>query len=255
MTRPITKKENGFLEENGDHIHEILGRGEWKPLIGVSSVVKDIVNYSVAAYYGSRRALMALDYDPKDSKSSVEGFKTKIKEILPLDDKTLAETLYGAYTAHAKYSKERAKLGTDKHEIVDKWIKECIEKNDGKPMESEDPVIKKFRELTDKYEPKFVASEKHGYNRDLWIGGICDVIVDTNIGLGIWDNKNRPAIYDKDLIQMGGYTHLFPMDFTHVLGIPLEGSGVREYHSVETLKKVFSAQLEVYKFQLALNPK
>ena len=244
-----------FIDEKGEHRHEILDNGEWKPLIGVSLVVKDMVNYSVAAYYGSRRALMALGYDPKLAKEAVGEAKQRLLELSTKEDTELAIELYSAYTAHAKYSKERAKLGTDKHEIVDKWIKECIEKNDGKPMDSEDPVIKKFRELTDKYEPKFVASEKHGYNKDLWIGGICDVIVDTNIGLGIWDNKNRPAIYDKDLLQMGGYTHLFPMDFTHVMGIPLEGNGVREYHSVETLKKVFSAQLEVYKFNLALNPK
>ena len=246
-----TEQEYRFLEEDGEHRHQIFVSGEWKDLIGVSSVVKDMVNYSMAAYYGSRRALMALGYDPKEAKEGVEEFKKRLVTLSLSDDKTLATELYGAYIAHAKYSKERAKTGTDAHKVVDEWIKKCIAENNGKPMDSEDPIIKKFRELTDKYEPTFVASEKHGYNKDLWIGGICDVIADTNIGLGIWDNKNRQAIYEKDLIQMGGYTHLFPMEFTHVLGVPLEGKETREYHSVETLKKVFSAQLEVYKFNLA----
>jgi hypothetical protein len=146
-------------------------------------------------------------------------------------------------------------LGTDAHATVDKWIKECIEKNKGKPMDSEDPVIKKFRELTDRYEPVFVASEKHGYNEELWIGGIADIIVDTNIGLGIWDNKNRSTIYSKDLLQMGGYVHLFDTDFTHVLGVPLEGSGARIFLDVPQLKQAFESQLNVYKFNQALEPK
>ena len=150
-----------FIDEKGEHRHEILDNGEWKPLIGVSLVVKDMVNYSVAAYYGSRRALMAFGYDPKLAKEAVGEAKQRLLELSTKEDTELAIELYSAYTAHAKYSKERAKLGTDKHEIVDKWIKECIEKNDGKPMDSVDPVIKKFRELTDKYEPKFVASQKH----------------------------------------------------------------------------------------------
>ena len=181
------KKYYRFIDEKGEHRHEILDNGEWKPLIGVSSVVKDMVNYSVAAYYGSRRALMALGYDPKETPNNLAYFQRKVLSLLASRRKTQKKLLREVYTAHAKYAKDRAKLGTDKHEIVDKWIKECIEKNGGNPMDSEDPVIKKFRELTDKYEPKFVASEKHGYNKDLWIGGICDVIVDTNNGLGIWD--------------------------------------------------------------------
>ena len=250
MTDKTVQTEYRFNEE--EHIHQLLVDGGWKNLYGVSSVVKDMVNYSVAAYYGSRRALMALGYDPKDKPNNLAVFQRKILNLLGSRKKTQKKLLREVYTAHAKYSKARAELGTDKHKVVDVWIKKCIAENGGMPIESEDPVIKKFRELTDKYNPKFVASEKHGFNKDLWIGGICDVIVDTNIGLGIWDNKNRTPIYDKDLIQMGGYTHLFPMDFTHVLGIPLEGKEAREYHSVETLKKVFSAQLEVYKFTNAL---
>lgn len=231
-----------FDEKN--HVHLLNG----KPLHGISSVVSAITNFGMAAYYGSRYALKHLGYDPKEQKGIVEAFRARLGEILPLDDKALATELNNAYKAHSTYAKERADLGTDKHAIVDKWIKECIEKNGGKPMESDDPVIKKFRELTDKYEPTFVASEKSGYNEELWIGGICDVIADTNIGLGIWDNKNRKVIYEKDLLQMGGYAHLFPLEFTHVLGVPLEGNEAKVFLDVPQLKKAFQGQLEVYKF-------
>jgi hypothetical protein len=231
-----------------EHIHELNVNGEWKPLMGVSSVVKDMVNYSVAAYYGSRRCLMALGYDPKEAKNDITEAKKCLARISASEDKNIAKELYNAYTAHAKYSKDRAKKGTDAHAVVEEWIKKCIETNKGKPLPSEDPVIKKFRELTDKYEPTFVASEKHGYNEDLWIGGITDVIAETNIGLGIWDCKNRPAIYEKDFLQCGGYAHLFPMDFTHVLGVPLEGNEAREFRNVPRLKEAFKSQLDVYKF-------
>lgn len=252
--RSIELKDYRFLETNGDHLHQRFVDGEWKNLTGVSTVVKDIVIYSIAAYYGSRRALMAMGYDPKLAKNDVAGFREFLSK-LPEDDKALAKVLYDSYKAHATYSKERADLGTDKHAIVDAWIKRCIEENNGLPIEVDDPVIKKFNELTKMYSPRFIASEKHGYNDELWIGGITDIIVDTSIGLGIWDNKNRPVIYGKDLIQMGGYAHLFDMDFTHVMGVPLEGDEVRVFYDVPQLKEAFKHQLEIYRFMQAVEPK
>lgn len=254
VLRSIEIDDYRFIETKRDHIHQKRVKGVWKNLVGVSSVVKNITNFQVAAYYGARRTLMDFSYDPKEAKDEVTAFRHVMSELLTFDDQEVAEALYDSYKAHATYSKERADLGTDRHAEVDAWIKKCIAENNGYPMPSESPVIKKFIELTKHREPRFIASEKHGYNDELWIGGIADVIVETNIGLGIWDNKNRPMIYGKDLIQMGGYTHLFPMEFTHVMGIPLEGDEVRTFYDVPQLKKVFANQLEVYKFMRAVDP-
>ena len=60
-----------------EHIHQILVDGEWKNLYGISSVVKHISNFGIAAYYGSRRALMELGYDPKEAKVSTSDKEAK----------------------------------------------------------------------------------------------------------------------------------------------------------------------------------
>lgn len=244
--RTISLEEYRFNEE--EHIHELLENGIWKPLIGVSSVGKDITNFSMAAYYGARRALMHLGYDPKDAPNELNSFREKMLGLGT--DEEVKELLKGAYKAHATYSKERAEKGTKSHDVIDQWIKRCISENNGLPIPSDEPKVKAFIQHTAKYQPKFIASEKHGYNKELWIGGIADVIVETNIGMGIWDNKDRAAIYDKDLIQFGGYTLLFPIHFTHVMGIPLESRDLqpRLFYDVQQLQEVFKNQLAVYKF-------
>lgn len=243
-----------FVETNGDHLHQRLVNGEWKNLTGVSSVTKNITNFNIAAYYGSRRALMDLGYDPKDARNDVRGFKNVMSELLNCTDEEICEALYDAYKGHATYSRQRAEKGTGSHEVLDIWVKKCIEENNGYPIDSDVPVIKKVIEMTKHLEPQFIASEKHGYNDELWLGGICDLVVNTNIGLGIWDWKDRPMIYGKDLLQMGGYTHLFPVDFTHVLGIPLEGKEPRLFMDIPWLKDKYLHQLEVYRAMQVLEP-
>lgn len=247
--RTVTIGEYSFDEVN--HIHALRG----KPLMGTSSVTKNITEFGVAAYYGSRRAMMELGYDPKMSKKDVKAFREKMIELQGLEDDSLSTALFNCYKAHATYSTARAKKGTTSHDIIDTWIKKCIAENNGQPMPSDEPKVKEFVNLTKHLNPRFIASEKHGYNEELWLGGIADVIVETSLGLGIWDMKDRPAIYGKDILQMGGYTLLFPMQFTHVMGIPLEGKEPRIFYDIQGLQEAFKHQLGVYKFMQAVEPK
>ena len=239
----------GYRFDEKNHLHQIFKDEEWKNLTGVSEVVKDLTNFGVAAYYGSRRALMDLGYDPKGDRWNVEDFRLRAGLMLSMNNADLAKGLYDSYKAHATYSTQRAELGTDRHAEIDIWIKKCIAENGGKPLPSKSPVIQKFVKMTEKHNPRFIASEKHGYNDDLWLGGITDVIVETDQGVGIWDNKNRKAIYPKDILQMGGYLWIHPKyEFTHVMGIPLEGEETEAHYDVKGLKDAFLHQLEVYRF-------
>lgn len=244
--RTITQENYRFNEK--EHCHQLLVNGNWKNLTGVSESIKFISNFGVAAYYGSRRALMALGYDPKEDKKNVEGFRDFIVGITDDDDK-LSEVLYKAYTAHATYAKERADKGTNSHDILSKYIQKCIDENDGLPMDTEEPVVKKFLEMTAKWKPKFIATEKHGFNEDLFIGGICDLIVETNEGMGVWDFKDRAYATEKDLIQTGGYAHLFPLEFTHGMVIPLEGKEVAFWGNMGELKRLYECALQIHRFQ------
>ncbi len=248
-SRATTLEGYRFIDEGGQHVHQRLINEEWVNLTGVSEVVKPITSFGAAAYYGSRRALMELGYDPKEDRGNVTNFRTKIELLTIMTDRDISDRLYEAYKAHAVYSKERAGLGTDKHEEIDDWVKRCIVENNGRPMPSKSEVIQNFVRMVEKHNPRFIASEKHGYNDELLIGGITDAIVETDQGVGIWDYKNRKQIFPKDLIQMGGYAWLHPdYDFTHVLGIPLEGKETVAHYDVKGLKETFLHQLEVYRF-------
>lgn len=243
-----TQKENYRFNE-ADHIHELLVNGEWKPLIGISSVVKDITNFGMAAYYGSRRALMELGYDPKDSPEATESFIQRAKELCDKSPEEIKKALKKAYTAHSTYAKSRADKGTDSHAILQKWAEECIKA--GKLVESNEEKVQTFLKLAKPHLGNFtiIASEKHGHNEELWIGGICDLIVKTEDGrIAIVDFKDRPAIYPKDMIQMFGYSLLFPHKTDFILGVPLEGTEAWAYHLVERGQEIFKAQLEVYNF-------
>jgi len=240
-----------------EHRHQILIDEEWKDLIGISSVVKILTNFSQAAYYGSRRALMGLGYDPKDAPEALKGFRNEVNRILTLNPEEQQKALKSAYTAHAKYAKDRAKKGTDSHEILNKWAQKCIEENEGKFLTTgsflaDEPKVQKFLELAIPHigkDARIIASEKKSYSEELWLAGITDLIVETADGkIVILDFKDRPVIYENDLLQMGGYSFLFPTPISFVLGVPLEGKEARPWFAVDKLQEAFKGLLTAYKF-------
>ena len=80
-----------------EHAHKLNG----VELIGISSVVKDITSFGAAAYYGSRRALMELGYDPKDAPDALQSFVNEVNRIVALAPKEQKQALKNAYLAHA----------------------------------------------------------------------------------------------------------------------------------------------------------
>lgn len=258
MSKELETNEYRFLNEKGEHLHQILIDGEWKNLTGISSVVKDVTNFGMAAYYGSRRALMALGYDPKDYPEVTESFIREVNRIVALSPIEQQKALKNAYTAHAKYAKSRAKKGTDSHEVISKWAQDCIDTNSGKFLETDNPIIEKFLTLALPevgLNARIIATEKHGFNKDHWLAGITDLILDTKDGLVIIDFKDRASIYSKDILQMMGYSLIFPLDIKYVVGIPLEGTKAWAYHNMEKGRKAFLGELDSYRFRNELESK
>src|SRR3990167_1245883 len=132
VNRSIVLEGYRFNEE--EHTHQRFRDGKWVNYTGVSSVVKNITNFQIAAYYGSRRALMELGYDPKDNPKHLASFQRNVLGLLAGRRKTLKTKLKDAYKAHATYSRQRASKGTNSHDILDAWVKKSIAENDGYPI-------------------------------------------------------------------------------------------------------------------------
>jgi len=67
-------------------------------------------------------------------------------------------------------------------------------------------LIKPFIEWSKENVKKFIASEAHCYSKELWVGGIVDVVAELNDGtLAVIDFKSAKAVYITHFLQCSGY--------------------------------------------------
>lgn len=271
ITEELLKNENTKVVYNGDnthrfienkdegiHVHQIKLDGDWREATGVSSVKSRLG--APLAWWASGEALKHLGWihpgnkekgfvKKEDRLNGMQKFLRMINRFTPADLLTLFDE---AYRAHSRVKDARAEEGTDTHALLENYIKRCIKENDGYPMyQLKDPFIKKFNDLTKELNPRFIGSEVLCHDKDLFVAGITDVVVETNKGLGVWDLKTRKKIYDVDLIQMCAYSGLLGGGFTHVLGvaIPPEGEGsIRPFFSPDLGWQAFVQLLGVHRF-------
>jgi hypothetical protein len=101
--------------------------------------------------------------------------------------------------------RSRAKVGTDLHAELERFVKENMECREDVGTYS--PQIKPFIEWTYANVKRFLWSEGHCYS-DVpnWIGGICDVGYERKDGtFGIGDFKSSKDAYFEHHVQIGGY--------------------------------------------------
>lgn len=174
-----------------NHIHELDG----KPLMGVTSVLKIIAKPALIQW----AANMAVDY---------------IKEHVPHDgrDEGLNQITYRiedfnalleeARTAHRKKKEGAGDWGTIVHEAIEDWIK-----NGTVPIleESQQKAFDNFVAWSKENNVKFLESEKHLYSEEMWVGGICDLLIEMNGKKYVADIKTSSAIYNEHFYQMAAY--------------------------------------------------
>lgn len=196
------------------HIHEIYIDGTWKPLIGTSSMAS--VLSKPLTWWASGLAVEKFGWVNKKNKDGK--FLTLIERMLPaeearkrialLSSEEYVKYLDDAYSAHSKKLDSSAKAGTDMHEIMEKYVKYCIDNFGGSPklVKTENPKLKIFIDWAITNVKKFLWSEAHCYSKELWLGGISDCgFEDMDGKIAILDFKSSKDVYLSQFWQCVGY--------------------------------------------------
>ncbi len=191
------------------HRHTLDG----KNLIGTSTGMKIIGGDKVGGliWWASGMAVGKFGWlNPK--KNEVEDVGKAMREgfdkIKNLDYESYSDLLAEAYKAHDTHKKERAKIGTARHELLERYVKMCLEKADGEPQvfDSGDETINQFITWAVGNVKKFIWSETHCYSERLWLGGICDVGMEMNDGkIMVGDFKSSREAYVDQFLQCAAY--------------------------------------------------
>ena len=279
-------KFDDSLDEKGKqkHIHTL----DDKPLKGNTTVLKELAKTLTwwasglaVAEFGWVKELKPWD-KPKPTKEAVEENKSKrlaqaanallsVKELNP--EQYLAK-LDKAYKAHVEKLDKSADAGTDLHSILENYCKLMIQDQAGVPKLMngyEHKAVEIFAEWSVKNVKRFLASEGHGYNEDLWIGGILDLLYEDKDGkLVILDFKSAKEAYMSHFFQCGAcdleISHsgvldkdgnvLFDLkgrkvDYYAVLPFGMENPEPQFYYDTDSAKRGFEATLTINKI---INP-
>lgn len=117
--------------------------------------------------------------------------------------------LEAAKTAWKRSRDKAGTQGTDVHAIIEEIIKEVIKNNDGYILtgKNANPQVQNFLEWAISNKVKFLESELNVYSRDLWIGGIVDMVFEIDGEVYIGDIKTAKAIYPTNYWQMSAYQY------------------------------------------------
>lgn len=197
------------------HLHTLDGI----PLHGTSTVLK-VLDKPGLTWWASSLACQSLGWThPKDGKKKrplderLEILEPRWEELRHLTPEEFLYELDKAYKAHSVKLDDSAQAGTDMHAELEFYVKTCITENDGKPVlvggsnfkEAFKPT-KLFADWAFENVEEFIASEAHCFSRQLWTGGILDLIYrDYNGNLNLLDFKSSKEAYDSHFLQNAGY--------------------------------------------------
>ncbi len=192
-----SKTIGAYSFDEGKHAHKLDG----KPLCGVTTVLSVIAKPALIQW----AANMACDYI-KEKSASTANAGVRIYDVL---DTVLDE----ARSAHRKKKEKAGDVGSEIHDGIEKLVKQSIEQNGGmldnvKMKGEATPVtvcINNFIEWARENKVKFIESEKNVYSRNLWIGGILDLVVEMDGKRLIADIKTSSGIYNEHFFQMAAY--------------------------------------------------
>jgi hypothetical protein len=269
----------GYFFDDIKHIHMLDG----KPLIGTSSMAS--VLSKPLTWWASGLAVAKLGWIHKGDK--IKGWtsmddrlesSTKMQnKISKMSPEEYLDLLDEAYKAHSVKLNDSAEAGTNMHAVMECYVKDCIDKNEGKPIKDyqssyinvSDSNKEKLQILVDWSITKvkrFIASEVNTYSEKLWIGGIVDcVFEDVDGKYAILDFKSSKEVYLSQFWQCCGYAIQLeetggftpkgikvltldkPIDYVCVLPFGMKKPDVQYNVDVAGGKEAVSAMLTLYK--------
>ena len=225
-----------FTFNKEKHYYELDG----KRLYGVTTILSVLAKPALIQW----SANMAIDF-----------IQVALNEKLELTP----ELLKDARNAHRKKKETAGDWGTEMHAWIEKEVKARISKEDSSLLmptdEKQKECAENFLKWIDSNKVTFLESEKHLYSKDLFLGGIVDLVCEIDGQVWIVDVKTGSGIYFEAFWQMGGYELLLkemgfekPVTGYIVLNLKKDGTFTeRRSISNEDNKKGFLACLDIYR--------
>lgn len=275
-----------FQNEQGEHRHELLVEGEWKPLIGTSTVAGSGGKPGLV-WWAAGEAVKQFGWTKRADgrKASKEEVERNREERYETARKFL-DTIHGdpcigveewikkldaAYAAHNTAKNKAADQGTDMHAELEAYIRSCMAYW-GKPQlyDGEHKAVRLFAAWAKGNVNRFLWTELHCFSESMWVGGITDCGALLNDGrVCIIDFKSSKEAYGSHFVQIGGYDLqvsenggyladgekvldlVKPIDVYFIIPFGAENPEPIPFADVEGAKEAFAAQLAIYKFNQA----
>lgn len=175
-----------YIDEGRQHLHTLDG----KPLIGTSSASKIVGGGAALINWAAN---MAVDY-------IIENFKIEY----PLPDYN--QLFQEARTAHIKKRDASATKGTERHGLLEEYVREAI--TTGYPFQPDYDIRPEFLSIEpfidwaiDNVE-RFLFTEANCYSEKHWLGGIADIGILLKDGRRVvGDHKSGKSAYHDQFIQ------------------------------------------------------
>ena len=222
------------------HIHTFDG----KPLHGVTTVLGIIAKPAL------------IQWSANEAVKYIETNFPKFEEVIR--NPSCLTTLFAeAKYAHKKRKEKAGDWGTILHKVIEEWIKDGKEPK----LENEQKIVfDKFRKWAEDNKIRFLESEKHVWSKELWIGGIADMVIEMDGKKYIADIKTSSGIYDEHFFQMGAYNLCLEemglhKDIEGYIVINLKKDGSIDFKmaiDMEINKRAFKSALELYKIKQSL---
>lgn len=253
--------------DSKNHVHQLNVDGEWKPLIGTSSV-GSVIAKPLTFWAAELAAVECLE-----TGEHIPTIRQEYQEAASLSGPAKKQAIdalqrkYPAFKkarfAHFDRKNQAAEQGTDLHAEVERFVKDSMADNDGQTY---DPKIQPFIDWQRENVKRFLASEIHGYSRELWVGGICDIVAELRDGtIAIIDIKSSKEAYASQFWQVAGYDILltenggFTPDGEKIFTLPgkvgvhiifpfgAEQPTAQAVYDVESDREAFRAEVLLYK--------
>ena len=214
--------------DDKNHIHIL----DDKPLHGVTTVLSVISKPQLISW----AARMATEY-VRDNLKSMDDLEIVLEE---------------AKNAHRRKKEKAGDWGTAVHLAIEEWIKDNKEP---KLKGEQKMVFDKFKNWAKENKVEFLESEKHLYSKELWVGGIVDLVLMMDGKKYIGDIKTSSGIYNEAFFQMGAYDLCLREmggyeDIEGYLVINLKKDGTIDFKRADNMeinRQAFLAALTLYK--------
>lgn len=227
------------------HIHTL----DDKPLMGVTTVLS-VISKPALIQWSANTAVDYIDKKVRDIIVENEVTKAGAWDILEEEWETIIKE---AKVAHRKKKETAGDWGTEVHQAIENWIKK--EPEIALHQEHQQEVFDKFKKWAEDNKVEFLESEKHVWNRELWIGGICDLVIKMDGKKYVADIKTSSGIYNEAFFQMGAYNLCLEemgehKDVEGYIVINLKKDGTMDFkiaNDMEVNKQAFKSALSLHK--------